>query len=43
MHAVEVQRRIAISPEAIWAVLTDAQTLADTFRAAQGLDLALDA
>lgn len=28
MHAFEVQRQITASPEAIWAVLTDAQKLA---------------
>lgn len=27
MHAFEVQRQIAASPEAIWAVLTDARQL----------------
>jgi len=29
MHAFEVQREIAAGPEAIWAVLTDAQQLAN--------------
>ena len=43
MHAVEVQKQIAASPQGIWAVLTDAQILADTFRADRGLVLALDA